>query len=89
MVTPIEFGLAVVALIALLFAVRILKAIKMLAVNAVLGLVVLVGANFLGANAAISAWSILVCALAGIPGAILVVLLAYLDIAFTATIVLA
>lgn len=58
-----------------------------LAVNAIFGLVVLFVANFLGLGVQISLITVLVCAVLGVPGAILVILLAVLDIAFVATMV--
>lgn len=58
-----------------------------LIVNAIVGLIVLFIANFLGLGVQISLVTILVCAILGIPGAILLTLLAVLDIAFVATVV--
>jgi hypothetical protein len=58
-----------------------------LIVNAIVGLIVLFVANFLGLGVQISLVTILVCAVLGIPGAILVILLAVLDIAFVAAVV--
>jgi hypothetical protein len=84
MVTPIEIGLLVVALIGLYVAFKLLKNAKALAVNAIVGLVVLVAANLLGVGVEISLLAVLICAVAGLPGAILVVLLALLDVAFAA-----
>jgi len=88
MVTPIEIGLFVVALVALYVAFKLLKNARALAVNAIVGLVVLVVANLLGLGVNISLIAVLICAVAGFPGAILVVLLAYLDVAFTAIVAL-
>ena len=82
MVTPVEIGIVVLAFIALIIAYHILKAIKTLILNAIMGVVILLVANWAGAGVAISIWAIIVCAIAGIPGAILVILLSYLDIAF-------
>jgi len=88
MVTPIEIGLFVVGLVALYVAFKLLKNARALAVNAIVGLVVLVVANLLGLGVNISLIAVLICAVAGFPGAILVVLLAYLDVAFTAIVAL-
>lgn len=55
--------------------------------NAVVGLVVLFVANFVGLGAQISLVTLLVCAVLGIPGAILVILLGLFDIAFAAAVV--
>lgn len=86
MVTPIEIGLLVAAAIALYVGFKLLKNVKALAVNAIVGLVVLVAANVLGVGVEISLFAVLICALAGLPGAILVVLLAFLDVAFAAVV---
>ena len=58
--------------------------LRALAVNAVVGLVVLFVANVVGLGVQISLVTLLVCAILGIPGAILVILLAVLDVAFAA-----
>jgi inhibitor of the pro-sigma K processing machinery len=61
--------------------------LRALAVNAVIGLVVLLIANAVGLGVQISLLTLLVCAIFGVPGAILVILLAVLDIAFVAAMV--
>jgi hypothetical protein len=82
MVTTLEIGL-LVAVLALLFgAYTIIKAVKPFIVNAVVGVVVLVVASFLGVGVEITPVAVLICAVGGIPGAILVLLLAYTGIAF-------
>jgi hypothetical protein len=85
MVTPIEIGVVAVALLTLFVAYRVLKAAKGLAINAVVGVIVLLIANALGLGVEISLVAVLVCAFAGVPGAILVILLSLLDIAFVVT----
>lgn len=88
MVSGIELGLVLLALIALLIAFTVLKKAKALAVNAIVGVVILLlGQVVLGVGVDISIWSVLVCAIAGIPGAILVLILAYLDVAFAGMLV--
>ena len=59
--------------------------LRVLAVNAVVGLVVLLVANVVGLGVQISLVTLLICAILGIPGAILVILLAVVDVAFAAT----
>ncbi len=86
MVTPIEIGLLVVALIGLFVAFKLLRAITGLVVNAVVGVVILFVANLLGVGVEITAIAVLICAIGGVPGALLVILLAYLDIAFVASV---
>jgi hypothetical protein len=82
MVTTLEIGL-LVAVLALLFgAYTIIKAVKPFVVNAVVGVIVLVIASFLGIGVEITPIAVLICAVGGIPGAILVILLAYTGVAF-------
>ena len=61
--------------------------LRALAVNAIVGLVILFIANAVGLGVQISLITLLLCAILGIPGAILVILLAVLDIAFAAAVV--
>jgi hypothetical protein len=82
MVTPIEIGLLVVLLAVLVGAYAVVKMVKPFVVNAVVGVIVLLIASFLGVGVEITPMAILVCAVGGIPGAILVLLLSYLGIAF-------
>jgi len=60
--------------------------LRALAVNAVVGLVILLIANAVGLGVEISLITLLVCAILGVPGAILVILLAVLDVAFAAAV---
>lgn len=82
MITPIEIGLLVLAVIAILFARRILASIKTLVVNAVVGIVVLIIANWFGFGVPVTPLTLAITALAGVPGAILILLLSYGGIAF-------
>ena len=82
MVTPIEIALLILVLALLFGAFRIIKTVKPLIVNAIVGVIILVIANFAGLGVSITPIAVLVCAVGGVPGAILVVLLAYLEIAF-------
>ena len=84
MVTLVEIGLLALAVIAVIVGYRVLKNVKALVVNAIVGVLVLALANFLGLGVQISPVAVLVCAVAGIPGAVLVILLSLLDIAFVA-----
>ncbi|WP_299333233.1 pro-sigmaK processing inhibitor BofA family protein [Haloplanus sp.] len=61
--------------------------LRVLAVNAVVGLVILIIANAVGLGVQISLITLVVCAVLGVPGAILVILLAVLNVAFAATVV--
>lgn len=60
--------------------------LRALVVNAVVGLVILFLANAVGLGVQISLVTLLICAIFGVPGAVLVILLAVLDIAFAAAI---
>ena len=60
--------------------------LRALAVNAIVGLLILVLANLLGLGVPITVVTLLICALFGVPGAVLVILLALLDIAFVASV---
>ena len=86
MVTPVEIGLLVLALALLFGAYRIINTIRPLIVNAIVGVIVLIVANVAGLGVAISAVAVLVCAVGGLPGAVLVILLSVLDIAFVGTV---
>ena len=86
MVTLVEVGLLALAVIAVIVGYRILKNAKALVVNAIVGVLVLALANFLGLGVQISLVAVLVCAVAGIPGAVLVILLSLLDVAFVAAV---
>lgn len=86
MVTTVEIALLVLVLALLFGAFRIIKAVKPFVVNAIVGVIVLLLANVLGLGVEITAIAVLIVAIAGVPGAILVILLAYLDIAFAGTV---
>ncbi|WIV68445.1 pro-sigmaK processing inhibitor BofA family protein [Natrialbaceae archaeon AArc-T1-2] len=80
-------GLGVVLLLVLLAlvvgAVAIIRAVTPFIVNAVVGLVVLVLAEVLfGLEVAVTGLTLLVVAVAGVPGAVLVVLLSVFGVAF-------
>ena len=85
MFTPVEIGLLVLALALLFGAYRIVNTIKPLIINAIVGVIVLIVANVAGLGVAISAVAVLICAVGGLPGAVLVILLSVLDIAFVGT----
>jgi len=72
--------LAVLAVIAVYF---VLKTVKLLIVNTIMGLIILaVGNTFFSLNIPYERMALLVCALGGIPGALLVILLHVVGIAF-------
>lgn len=57
-----------------------------LLLNAIVGLVILVVANVVGLGVQLSVLTLLICAILGVPGAIIVIVLALFDIAFAAAI---
>ena len=61
--------------------------LRALVVNAIVGLLILFVANAAGLGVQISVVSLIVCAVFGVPGALLVILLAVLNIAFVAAVV--
>ncbi|GFO96352.1 hypothetical protein ig2599ANME_0540 [groundwater metagenome] len=79
-IEPIILFLAVLAVIAVYY---VLKTAKYLIVNTIMGLIMLAASNVVfNLGIPYSATALLVCALGGIPGAILVILLHVLGIAF-------
>mgnify|MGYP000636181560 CR=1 FL=1 len=82
MATPIELGLLLVVAIAVIAAYLVLRALKPFIINAVLGLIVLALAGVLGFEVAVTPIVVLVVAVGGIPGAILVLLLAHFGLLF-------
>ena len=78
-----ELIVFLVAIIAAILLYKILKTIKHMLINTVVGLVMLVVANVVfGLGIAYSWIVILTCAVAGSVGALLIILLHYLGIAF-------
>jgi hypothetical protein len=78
-----EILILVLVILGVIAAYYILKSIGHLIVNTVLGLVLLVVANFIfKLGIAYTIPAVLVCAFGGIPGAILVILLNHLHVAF-------
>lgn len=78
-----ELIILVLAVLAVIAVYYILKTAKHLIVNTILGLILLVASNVVfKMGIGYSATALLVCALGGIPGAVLVILLHVLKIAF-------
>ena len=78
-----EMWIFVFAIIAALILYKLLKTVKKMIINTIVGLVILVVGNVvLGLGIAYSWIVILTCALSGAFGAILILLLKYLGIAF-------
>lgn len=83
MVTLIEAAILLLALGVLFGAYRVVHTVKPFVWNAVVGLVALLLATYFGVGVEITPLSLLVCAIAGLPGALLVILLAVTGLAFT------
>lgn len=83
----LELGLLVVVAAVLIGVYLVLKSIKPLIVNAIVGLVVLLLAGVVGFGVEITPVIILIVAFGGVPGAILVLLLAHLGILFSPAII--
>ena len=79
----LELVVLAIAIIGLALAIRFRRSIRMLVTNAVGGLLVLLIASVLGMDITVTIWVVLICAIAGIPGAVLVLLLSAFDIAFS------
>jgi len=78
-----ETGILLFVILAVVIVYLILKTARYFIVNTILGLIILVLGNIiLKLGIAYSASAILVCAIGGIPGAILVILLHVLGVAF-------
>jgi hypothetical protein len=78
-----EISVFIVALIVAILLYRALKTATSLALNAVIGVLVLIAVKFLlGLEIAITWVAILICAIGGIFGALIIIVLNYLKIAF-------
>jgi hypothetical protein len=78
-----EITVLVLVIIAAFVLYKIFKTATKLAINSVLGILILLAAKFfLGLKVAITLLAIIVCAIGGIFGAFLIILLSYLGIAF-------
>lgn len=82
MVDTIAIGAIVLAVGGLLFARLILSSVRMLVANAVGGIITLIVASWFGFGVSISAVTLAITAIAGILGALLIVLLAHGGMAF-------
>ncbi|HEY3360833.1 MAG TPA: pro-sigmaK processing inhibitor BofA family protein [Methanosarcina sp.] len=79
----IEILVLALAIVAAFILYKLLKTATSLAINAVLGVLVLMAAKLLlGLEIAITWVAVLVCAIGGIFGALVIIVLSYLKIAF-------
>jgi hypothetical protein len=78
-----ELMILVLAVLAVIAVYYVLKSVKHLIVNTILGLILLAASNVVfNLGIPYTPMALLVCALGGIPGALLVILLNLLNIAF-------
>lgn len=70
------------AVIVALLLFKLFGSLTHLVIHAIVGLVILYIARFFGLKVAISIWTILICAFGGSIGAVIVIILSYLKIAF-------
>ena len=82
MILLVEILVLVVALIVAFFLYNLFDNLVHLGIHAVIGLAILYIAKFFGLKVAISIWTILICAFGGSIGAIIVIIMSYLKIAF-------
>ena len=78
-----EYGTLVIIIAAVVVAYLLLKVVKHFIVNTIIGLLILFAGNFfLGLNITYT-WIVLaICAIGGIAGAVLIILLHHLGLAF-------
>ena len=81
-ITTLELAVLLVLLVLLFGSYSVIKTVKPFIVNAVVGILVLLLFGVFGLGVEITPLVLLVVAIGGIPGAFLVVLLAYLGLAF-------
>lgn len=73
----------IVLIIVIIFVFMFLHSVKQIIINTIMGLIILALVNFIFHLEIIySNWVILICAVGGTPGAILVIVLHWLGIAF-------
>ena len=78
----VEIILLILAILAVVVMFRVLKNFLPLLINSIGALIVLMILNFFGLGIAINIWSILIVAIGGFAGLLLIVLLHLLGIAF-------
>jgi hypothetical protein len=82
----VELIILLLAILAVIAVYHVLRAVKYLIVNTVMGLIILAAGNMVfNLEVPYSLTALLVCALGGIPGAVLVILLNVFGIAFLKT----
>lgn len=78
-----EISVLILAVVAAVVLYKVLKTATSLAINAVLGVLTLIVAKFLlGLEIAVTWIAVLICAIGGIFGALVIIVLNYLKLAF-------
>lgn len=78
-----EISVLILAIILAFVLYKVLKTATNLAINAVLGIIVLIAAKVvLGFEIAITWIAVLICAIGGVVGALIIIVLSYLKLAF-------
>lgn len=79
----LEIGLLVLVALALVAVYVTMKIVKPLIINAIVGLLIIFAVDFLGfVEVELGLLAVAIVAIGGVPGAVLVLLLAYLGVAF-------
>ena len=86
MVTGVELGALAVVLVSMLLLARLIRAVRPLLVNTLVGLGVFLLASVLGVDVAVNAFALALVALGGVPGALVVILLSFFGVAFVPTV---
>ncbi len=85
----VELGLLVLVVLALAAVYMTMKVVKPLIINAIVGLVLIFAVQYLGiVEVELGLLAVAVVAVGGVPGAVLVMLLAYFGVAFAPAILL-
>ena len=79
----IEYNLLIIAVVVAIVAYMLLKTIKHLIINTMLGFIILVACNILLGLGIAYTWVVIaICAIGGVAGAAAILLLHYLNVAF-------
>jgi inhibitor of the pro-sigma K processing machinery len=82
MVGVVEIIALLVGIVLLYLLFTVTKSLISLLINSIVAIILLFAVNFFGLGIAINIWSVLIVAIAGLPGLLLVIVLHLLKIAF-------
>jgi hypothetical protein len=82
MVGVVEIIALFIGIVLLYLLFKIVKSLVSLLINSIVAILLLFIVNFFGLGIAINIWSVLIVAIAGLPGLLLVIILHLLGIAF-------